>query len=318
MGKISWRYQIHKIFPQLLLTGVLLVMLIVLSISSEFFLTWDNIRNILDQSAVYLLLSIGMTFVIASGGVDLSVGNVAALSGVVMAVAMKAGLNTGIAIFCGFGAALLIGLLNGAVISYIKINPFITTLATMSIARGISLILTGGVSIYGFTNAFKFWGTGSIGPINPPILLSLIFTVVGVFVLRNTIWGKYSLALGGNGEALRRMGVHVNRYRTSIYCVSAICAATAGLIMTARLNSAAPLTGSGYEMDAIAAVALGGASMKGGTGSITGTFIACLTLGVLRNGLTMLSVPTYYQQLLTGLIILLAIIVSELRSRKEG
>ena len=309
--------KLQKIFPQLLLSGVLLALIITLSITSEYFLSWENFRNILDQSSVHILLAIGMTFVIASGGIDLSVGNVAALSGVVMAVAMKADVGVFPAVLLGYFVALLFGLLNGIVVSYIKINPFITTLATMSIARGLALILTGGVSIYGFSVTFKFWGTGSIGPINPPILLSFVFVILGIFLLSRTLWGKYSLALGGNGEALRYTGVSVNLYRISIYCFSAICTATAGLIMTARLNSAAPLAGATYEMDAIAAVVLGGASMKGGKASVVGTFIACLTLGVLRNGLTMLTVPTYYQQLFTGVIILVAIVISELRSREE-
>ncbi len=310
-------YKLQKSFPQLLLTGVLLTLIIVLSLTSEYFLSWENFRNILDQSSIHILLAIGMTFVIASGGIDLSVGNVAALSGVVMAVAMKNNFEVFPAVLWGYSAALIFGLMNGLVVSYIKINPFITTLATMSIARGLALILTGGVSIYGFSTTFKFWGTGSIGPVNPPILLSFIFVILGIFLLAHTLWGKYSIALGGNGEALRCTGVNVNFHRISIYCFSALCAATAGLIMTARLNAAAPLAGATYEMDAIAAVVLGGASMKGGKASVLGTFIACLTLGVLRNGLTMLAVPTYYQQLFTGIIILVAIVVSELRSRKE-
>ncbi|MGI6428607.1 MAG: ABC transporter permease [Syntrophomonadaceae bacterium] len=313
---MSIRIKMQKMFPQLLLTGVLLLLIVILSITSEYFLSWENFRNILDQSSVHILLAIGMTFVIASGGIDLSVGNLAALSGVVMAVAMKQDIGVFPAVLLGYFVALLFGLINGLIVSYIKISPFITTLASMSIARGFALILTGGVSIYGFSTTFKFWGTGSIGPINPPILLSLIFSILGIFLLAKTLWGKYSLALGGNGEALRYTGVNVGLYRISIYCFSAICAATAGLIMTARLNSAAPLAGATYELDAIAAVVLGGTSMKGGKASIIGTFIACLTLGVIRNGLTMLAVPTYYQLVITGSIILAAIIISELRSRE--
>ncbi|MFA5384057.1 MAG: ABC transporter permease [Eubacteriales bacterium] len=309
--------RLQKNFPQLLLTGVLITLICVLSLSSEYFLSWENFRNILDQSSVHILLAVGMTFVIAGGGIDLSVGNVAALSGVVMAVAMKANTDVFPAIVMGYLAAFGFGLINGLVVSFIKVNPFITTLASMSVARGLALILTGGVSIYGFSANFKFWGTGSIGPINPPILLSFIFAALGLFLMAYTLWGKYSLALGGNGEALRITGVNVNFYRTSIYCFSALCAATAGLIMTARLNAAAPLAGATYEMDAIAAVVLGGTSMNGGKASVPGTFIACLTLGVMRNGLTMLAVPTYYQQLFTGVIILAAIVISQLRSRQE-
>ncbi len=308
---------ISRSFPQILLTIVLIVLIIALSVASEYFFTWINFRNILDQCSVYLILSLGMTFVIASGGIDLSVGSVAGMSGVIMAVLMKAGMPVLPAVILGILSGIISGIANGAIVSMLKINPFITTLATMTITRGIALVLTGGVSIYGFAQSFKWWGTGTIGPLNPPIVISLVFTAIAAVIMGRTLWGKYSLALGSNAEALRRSGVNIKGYRISIYAISGFCAAIAGLIMTARLNSAAPLAGSGYEMDAIAAVVLGGGSLNGGSGSIIGTFIACFTLSVLRNGLTILSIPTYYQQLITGVIILLAIIIAEVRNRRE-
>ncbi len=297
---------ISRSFPQILLTIVLIVLIIALSVASEYFFTWINFRNILDQCSVYLILSLGMTFVIASGGIDLSVGSVAGMSGVIMAVLMKAGMPVLPAVILGILSGIISGIANGAIVSMLKINPFITT-----------LVLTGGVSIYGFAQSFKWWGTGTIGPLNPPIVISLVFTAIAAVIMGRTLWGKYSLALGSNAEALRRSGVNIKGYRISIYAISGFCAAIAGLIMTARLNSAAPLAGSGYEMDAIAAVVLGGGSLNGGSGSIIGTFIACFTLSVLRNGLTILSIPTYYQQLITGVIILLAIIIAEVRNRRE-
>lgn len=311
------RFLQNKYFPQILLTAVLLLLILILSTTSEYFLSWKNFRNILDQCAVYLILSIGMTFVIAGGGVDLSVGSTAGLCGVIMALLIKGGCPTGLAIGAGILAGVAIGTANGLFIAKIKINPFITTLSTMIIVRGIALVLTGGVSIYGFTQAFKWFGTGSVGPLNPPIIISLLLTVAGFILLNRTLWGKYCLALGGNGEALRRNGVNTTAYRISIYAVSGFCAGLAGLIMTARLNSAAPLAGSGYEMDAIAAVVLGVGCFNGGVGSVTGTFIASLTLAVIRNGLTMLAISTDYQQVVTGSIILLAIIAARLRSRKN-
>lgn len=307
-----------KYYSQLLLLGVLLILMLLLSIFSEYFLAWKNFYNILDQSAVYLILSVGMTFVIVSGGVDLSVGSLAGLGGVIMAVVMKAGMNVPSAIVLGIAVCMLVGICNGAIISCLKINPFITTLVTMTICRGIALILTGGVSIYGFEKSFKWFGTGDIGLVNPPILISLVIALAGMVILRRTLWGKYALALGANGEALRRAGVKTKLYRTSVYAVSGFCAAMAGLIMTARLNSAAPLAGETYEMDAIAAVVLGGASMNGGKGSVLGTLIACLILAVMRNGLTLLAMPTYYQMVVTGLIILAAIITAELRNRFQA
>ncbi len=151
----------------------------------------------------------------------------------------------------------------------------------------------------------------------PPIVLALLFVATGTILISRTLWGKYSLSLGGNPEALRRTGVNVKLYRISIYAASGFCAAIAGMIMTARLNAAAPLAGATYELDAIAAVILGGGSFNRGSGSVMGTFIACLLLGVLRNSLTLLAVPTYYQQIITGVIILIGIITSEMRSRRS-
>jgi ribose transport system permease protein len=302
---------------QILLLAILILMILIMGISSEHFFAWKNFRNILDQSSVYIIISVGMTFVIASGGVDLSVGNLAGMTGVIMALLMKNNVPVIPAILLGLAAGVFIGIINGSIISFLKINPFITTLATMSIVRGIALALTGGVSIYGFPQSFKLWGTGSAGPVNPPIIIALLFVIAGMILISRTLWGKYSLSLGGNPEALRRTGVNVKSYRTSIYAVSGCCAAIAGLIMTARLNAAAPLAGANYELEAIAAVILGGGSFNRGSGSVLGTFIACLLLGVLRNSLTLLTVPTYYQQIITGIIILFGIITSELRTRKS-
>ena len=316
-AKSLFAAMINRSFPQILLTLALLILILILSLTSEYFLAWKNFRNILDQCSVYLILSLGMAFVIASGGIDLSVGSIAGMCGVIMAVLMHSGMQTYPAILLSLGIGIATGAVNGVIISLIRINPFITTLATMTITRGIALVLTGGVSIYGFEQSFKWWGTGNIGPLNPPIVLSLLLTLVSFLIMRRTLWGKYSLSLGVNAEALRRSGVRINLYRISIYAVSGFCAAIAGLIMTARLNSAAPLAGSTYEMDAIAAVVLGGGSLSGGSGSIFGVFIACITLSVLRNGLTLLSIPTYFQQLITGGVILIAIIIAQLRSNRD-
>ena len=313
----DFKFKLNKYFPQLLLLGVLVVLVIFLTCTSEYFLQWRNFKNILDQCAVYIILSVGMTFVIGSGGVDLSVGYLAGFAGVVMAIAMQAGIDYRIAILLGLALGTFIGFVNGYIIANVKINPFITTLATMTISQGIALLLTGGVAIYGFEQGFKHIGTGQVGPVTTPTVISLLFVLVAGIVLSKTLWGKYCLSMGGNGEALRRTGVNIKAYKISVYMLSGFCASVAGMIMAARLNSAAPIAGAGYEMDAIAAVVLGGASMRGGVASMTGTFIACIALGIMRNGLTLLSVPTYYQYIITGAIILVAIIVSEMRKRKE-
>ncbi len=310
-GLWSWNEQ----FSQVLLGLILITLVLLLHHASPFFMTWDNWRNILDQSALLVIVSLGMTFVICTGGIDLSVGAVAALSGVCMALAMHAGVPVETSIILGLAAGAVVGLANGLLISQINISPFIVTLAAMSIARGIALILTNGIPIYGFPLNFTWWGSGHVGPVNPPILMAVLFGLLAAVILTRTKLGYYTLALGGNEEALRRSGVAHKTYKTIVYTISGLTAAIGGLVITARLNTAEPLAGWMLELDAIAAVVLGGTDMKGGRGSITGTVMACILLGVLRNGLTILNIPSYYQQLTIGLIILVAIIISELRFR---
>ncbi len=300
-------------FSQILLGCVLFITVILLSLASPFFMTWDNWRNILDQSALQVIIAVGMTFVICTGGIDLSVGSVTALSGVCMAVAMHAGASVGTAVFWGIVAGAFVGMTNGLLISRLNLNAFIVTLGTMAVARGVALIITKGIPIYGFPQEFIWWGNGHIGPLNPPMLIALFIALLGALVLNKTKLGYYTLALGGNEEALRRSGVAHKLYKLIIYTICGVTAAIGGLVVTARLNTAEPLAGSMFELDAIAAVVLGGTDMKGGMGSITGTVMACLLLGVLRNGLTILSIPSYCQQLAIGIIILAAIIISELR-----
>ena len=308
---LSWNEQ----FSQILLALLLIIMIVLLNQASPFFMTWDNWRNILDQTALLVIISLGMTFVISTSGIDLSVGAITALSGVCMALALHAGLPVELSIFLGLVVGAAAGLFNGLLISNLNISPLIVTLAAMSVTRGIALILTKGIPIYGFPAAFTWWGSGHIGPINPPILMAILLTILAAVVLNKTKLGYYTLALGGNEEALRRSGVAHKTYKTIVYIISGFTAAVGGLVVTARLNTAEPLAGWMFELDAIAAVVLGGTDLKGGRGSISGTVMACLLLGMLRNGLTILNIPSYYQQLTIGLIILAAVVISEFRLR---
>jgi ribose transport system permease protein len=306
-----------KCFAQILLLLILLVMGVVLSFLSPYFLTWSNFYNILDQTSVDIILAIGMVFVIASGGIDLSIGSVLAYSGIMMAFAMKAGIPVPWAVALGIFAGVVIGLCSGLLISCLRLNPLVTTLGFMSIARGLALILTKSSPIYGFPNAFKFIGSGRVGPVNVPIIIALVIVIISCILLNKTKWGYYTLALGGNEEALRRAGVATYKYRTSLYVFCSLMAATAGMITIARLNSADPLAGWMVETDAIAAVVLGGTSLSGGRGSIVGAVLACLVLGMLDNGLILMAIPAYYQKLFCGLIIIIALVATELRNRKE-
>ena len=308
---------VRKVYSQLLLLLVLGGLICLLTASSPFFLKWDNIRNILDQSTINIIMAVGMTLVICSGGIDLSIGAVAALTGTVVAIALHAGVPVPLAMVAGLGLGLATGICNGNLIALLHLNPFIVTLATLSVFRGLTLIVTGSIPIYGFPDSFLWYGSGSIGIFPVPVIITAVIAAAGAGILKHTKLGYYTLALGGNMEALRRSGVSVNFYQSVVYALSGLMASDAGLIITARLNSADPTAGSMMELDAIATVILGGTSMKGGRGSITGTTIAGLLLAVLRNGLTINGIASYYQQLLTGLIIIIAVGVSELRSRRE-
>jgi ribose transport system permease protein len=317
MGRKLLKIAQSKHFSQILLLLILLVMGIVLSFLSPYFLTWSNFYNILDQTSVDIILAIGMAFVISSGGIDLSIGSVLAYSGIMMAFAMKAGIPVPLAVALGILAGMFIGLCNGLLISRLHLNPLVTTLGFMSIARGFALILTNSSPIFGFPNAFKFIGSGRVGPVNVPIIIALVIVIISYILLNKTKWGYYTLALGGNEEALRRAGVATHKYRTSIYVFCAMMAAIAGMITIARLNSADPLAGWMVETDAIAAVVLGGTSLSGGRGSIVGAVLACFVLGMLDNGLILMAIPAYYQKLFCGLIIIIALVATELRNRKE-
>ncbi|HAE61336.1 MAG TPA: ABC transporter permease [Eubacteriaceae bacterium] len=308
---------IDKPFTQLLLFFVLILLVIFLSIKSPFFFTWNNIRNILDQTSLHLILAIGMTFVISSGGIDLSVGSVVALSGIVIGFMLKSDASIVASSLLGMLVGGMLGLLNGVIISRLKIDSFVVTIGSMSLYRGVSLVVTEGQPIYGFPIEFTYFGKGNIGEINPPIVIAGFIVLLAFLIFKYTKWGQYTLAIGGNEEALRRVGVNTNLYKSSIYMFSGFCAGLGGLILASRLNAAEPNAGFMLETNIIAAVILGGTSMKGGRASVSGTTIACILLSVMRNGLTILSISSYYQQLFIGFIILFSVSISEVRKRSQ-
>ena len=301
-----------------ILLGVLLVVIFIMAIMSPYFFSWKNCRNILNQSAIYLVLSIGMTFVICAGQIDLSVGAIIGFSGVCMGLLLNQGVSPIWAILIELIIGVIVGIVNGIFVAYGKINSFIVTLGMMTILRGITLILTNSSSVFGFGNIITFIGSGKIGPVNMPIILSLVIATVGGVLLHRTIFGNYCLFIGTNEIALNRSGVNVKKYKIIIFALCGLCASVAGLIITARLNSAEPLAGQGYEMDAIAASILGGTSMQGGKGNIIGTIIACLILNIMKNGLTLLAISSHYQEILTGLILLISVLISESEQRRRS
>ncbi|ANB58754.1 branched-chain amino acid transport system / permease component family protein [Anoxybacillus sp. B7M1] len=308
----AWRLEMKKLGP---LIGFILLC-IVLSLLSDHFLTVDNWLNIFRQVSINALIAFGMTFVILTGGIDLSVGSVLALSSALAAGLMVDGVNGTVAIAVGIAAGLVMGALNGIIITKGRVAPFIATLATMTVFRGATLVYTEGRPITGFSDqlSFQMLGRGYFLGIPVPIILMLVIYAALYFVLKKTTFGRHTYAVGGNEEATRISGIRVDRLKIWIYSLTGGLSALAGLILTSRLNSAQPTAGTSYELDAIAAVVLGGTSLSGGRGWIFGTLIGALIIGVLNNGLNLLNVSSFYQQLIKGAVILLAVILDR---RKE-
>lgn len=291
-----------------------IVVFFAMALINDNFLTGSNIANLARQSSIIAIIAVGMSLAILTGGIDLSVGPVMALSGTLMAGMMVAGLPPTLAIVLGLLVGAAFGAFNGVFVAFAGMPPIIVTLATMGIARGLGLIYTGGYPISGLPEGFAFFGRGSLGGIETPILIMIAVYAVGYVLLSHTSTGRYLYAIGGNEEATRLSGIRVSRYKLLVYTLSGTTAAIAGLILTSRLMSGQPNAGVGFELDAIAAVVLGGAAITGGRGMILGTLVGAMLLGVLNNGLNLMGVSPYLQTVIKGLIILLAIYISRKRT----
>ncbi|MFJ5263730.1 substrate-binding domain-containing protein [Streptomyces sp. NPDC088387] len=295
----------------------LIVLVIALSALSGDFLTTDNLLNIGVQAAVTAILAFGVTFVIVSAGIDLSVGSVAALSATVLAwSATSEGVPVVLAVLLAVATGIVCGLVNGFLISYGKLPPFIATLAMLSVARGLSLVISQGSPI-AFPDSVSHLGDTLGGWLPVPVLVMIVMGLITAFVLGRTYIGRSMYAIGGNEEAARLSGLRVKRQKLAIYAFSGLFAAAAGIVLASRLSSAQPQAAQGYELDAIAAVVIGGASLAGGTGKASGTLIGALILAVLRNGLNLLSVSAFWQQVVIGVVIALAVLLDTVR-RKAG
>lgn len=293
----------------------LVVVTLVMILASDTFLTASNLSNIARQVSINAIIAVGMTCVILTGGIDLSVGPVMALSGTLTAGLMVAGVPPGLAIGVGLLVGVAFGIGNGLFVAYLHMPPIIVTLATMSIARGFGLMYTDGYPISGLPEWFAFFGRGSVFGMQVPILIMLLTYLAAYVLLQHTRIGRYIYAIGGNEEAVRLSGVRAARFKLLVYGISGLTAAIAGLVLTSRLMSGQPNAGVSFELDAIAAVVLGGASIAGGRGVIVGTLLGAMLLGVLNNGLNMLGVSPYVQSVIKGGIILLAIFISRQRHR---
>ncbi len=293
----------------------LVVVTIFMIFASDKFLTGANLENIARQVSINAIIAVGMTCVILTGGIDLSVGPVMALSGTLTTGLMVAGVPAPIAILIGLLIGVGFGVGNGIFVAYLKMPPIIVTLATMGIARGLGLMYTDGYPISGMPDWFAWFGRGTLFGIQVPILIMLLTYFFAWVLLQHTRIGRYVYAIGGNEEAVRLSGVRASRFKLLVYSISGLTAAIAGLVLSSRLMSGQPNAGVGFELDAIAAVVLGGASIAGGRGVIIGTLVGALLLGVLNNGLNMLGVSPYVQSVIKGGIILLAIFISRQRHK---
>ncbi|MFJ1736342.1 substrate-binding domain-containing protein [Streptomyces sp. NPDC088254] len=295
----------------------LIVLVVAMSALSGDFLTTDNLLNVGVQAAVTAILAFGVTFVIVSAGIDLSVGSVAALSATVLAwSATQQGVPVAIAVALAVVTGVVCGLVNGFLIAYGKLPPFIATLAMLSVARGLSLVISEGSPI-AFPDSVSHLGDTLGGWLPVPVLVMIVMGLVAAFVLGRTYIGRSMYAIGGNEEAARLSGLRVKKQKLAIYALSGVFAAAAGVVLASRLSSAQPQAADGYELDAIAAVVIGGASLAGGTGKASGTLIGALILAVLRNGLNLLSVSAFWQQVVIGVVIALAVLLDTVR-RKAG
>lgn len=295
-----------------------LILLVVLaSALSPYFLTFKNIINVLRQVSIVAIISVGMTYVIITGGIDLSVGSVAALSGMITGMFLK---NVGAGLFVSISMGLISGILCGLftgflITSKIRMPPFISTLAMMSIARGIALMMTSGRPIFNLPESFSFLGGGFFWRIPIPIIIMLIIYLFAHISLTYTKSGLYFYAVGGNEEAARVTGIKNNVVKMRAYLISGFCAAIAGVVLTSRVMVSEPIAGFLYELEAIAAVIIGGANLFGGEGIVLGTLIGAVIMGVLRNSLNLLNVSTYLQQVVVGFVIVTMVSISILRRR---
>lgn len=289
--------------------AVFVVLCAVISVLTPHFFTVTNLLNVAQQTVINALIAVGLTYVIISGGIDLSVGSILAFAGVVMAHALRLGWPVPLAILAGVGVGAGCGLVNGLLISYGRLPPFIATLGMMSVARGGALLATDGRPVSGFGESFRWLATGEIAGVPVPVLVMVLVYAAAHLVLQRTKFGRYTYAIGGNEEASLLSGVPVRLYKTGIYVAGGGLAALGAVLLTARLNSAQPIAGINYELDAIAATVIGGTSLMGGQGSVIGTLIGALIMGVLRNGLNLLGVSSFIQQVVIGVVIIAAVLL---------
>ncbi len=294
------------------------VLCIGLSVANDNFLSWGNWVNILRQTSINGILAIGMTYVILTKGIDLSVGSVLAFGGLVTAslVTGTAPNNAFLSMLAGLAVGLALGAINGAIVARLAVAPFVVTLGMLSVARGLTFIYNDGMPIANLSKEFRYIGQGMLGGIPVPVIILAITFFIFWFILKYTTFGRYVYAVGGNERSAKTSGISTRWVIFAVYVISGLLSALAGLILAARTTSALPQAGIAYELDAIAAVVIGGTSLSGGVGTLTGTLVGALIIGVINNGLDLMGVSSYYQQVIKGTIIVAAVLLDVSRKKQ--
>ena len=294
----------------------LALLFVVLSVASPYFLTATNLASVIRQTAVINIMALGMTLVIVSGGIDLSVGSILAFSGVVGTMTMVSGGSVWLGILAGIAAGAAWGCANGLMVARLRLPPFIVTLGTLGIVRGLTLVISGGLPVVGLPKEHGFLGEGTIGPAPFVLVVLVACAIVTHVAMRSTKLGRYTYAIGSNEAAAVYAGIPVGRYKVAIYAICGLLAGLAGMIETSRLMTGQPTAGISYELQVIAAVVIGGGSLAGGEGTVIGTLIGAFIMGLLSNGSDLLGVNPYWQQVIIGAVIILAVALDEARKRR--
>ncbi len=306
-----------NLFEKFAAFAALILLVIVFSIICPPFHTINNLLTVALQTSIISFIGIGVTFVIITAGIDLGIGSVIALAGVVTGLAMNAGVPSPIAILLGLVVGVICGLFNGFVISKMKLPPFIATLGMMMIARGTALYITNAAPITVSSPFFDLLGSTIPGTIIPvPVIIMILIALIFGFVLKKTRLGRYAYTIGSNEEAARLSGLNINRTKYMLYAISGLLSAVAGIVLASRLSTAQATAGNSYELDAIASAVIGGTSLNGGVGTIMGTMIGAFIIGVLRNGLNMLGVSSFIQSIVIGGVLIVAVYIDQLRNKK--
>jgi ribose transport system permease protein len=305
--KISFNWNILSIFL------ILVILVTGLAIARPVFLSIDNLLNIVRQVSMVSIIGIGMTFVLISGEIDLSVGSFAALSGIIATYAMRSGLNIPISLICALLVAILGGFINGFFLTVCRIPSFIVTMGMLNIARGVVLVITNSYPITGLPESFAFIGKGYVGPIPTPVVIMGFCYLIGLFVFKYTKFGRNTYAIGGNKDAARLSGIPVLLNKIEIFMISGFVSGITGIILASRMFSGQPSAGSGMELDAIAACVIGGTSTTGGKGRLWGTLLGALIMGIINNGMNLLGISTNWQLIVKGAIIIIAVGMDQIK-----